>query len=83
MQDTESVAGISPEQERPETRAEKIRAALEALLFTSARPVSEKDLADVREPPATPSEERWARSARRGTIRSTESCSSRSRVAGG
>jgi segregation and condensation protein B len=48
MQDTESVAEISPEQERPrETRAEKIRAALEALLFTSARPVSEKDLADV------------------------------------
>jgi len=48
MQDTESVAGISPEQERPrETRAEKIRAALEALLFTSARPVSEKDLGDV------------------------------------
>ena len=36
------------EEERPrETRADKIRTALEALLFTSARPVSEKDLADV------------------------------------
>ena len=47
---TETVASptTETEQERPrETRAEKIRAALEALLFTSARPVSEKDLADV------------------------------------
>jgi segregation and condensation protein B len=35
-------------EERPrETRAERIRPALEALLFSSPRPVSEKDLADV------------------------------------
>ena len=37
----------TPEERPRETRAEKIRPALEALLFTSARPVSEKDLADV------------------------------------
>jgi segregation and condensation protein B len=36
------------EPQRPrETRAAKIRPGLEALLFTSPRPVSEKDLADV------------------------------------
>ena len=36
--------------ERPrESRPEKIRAALEALLFSSPRPISEKDLADVLE----------------------------------
>jgi segregation and condensation protein B len=36
--------------ERPrETRPEKIRPALEALLFSSSRPVSEKDLGDVLE----------------------------------
>jgi segregation and condensation protein B len=35
-------------EERPrETRAERIRPALEALLFSSPRPVPEKDLADV------------------------------------
>src|SRR5215472_14089015 len=38
------------EPERPrEKRPEKIQPALEALLFSSARPVSEKDLADVLE----------------------------------
>lgn len=37
-----------PQEEQPrEKRADRIRPALEALLFTSARPVSEKDLADV------------------------------------
>src|SRR5215471_16936683 len=37
-------------EERPrEKRPEKIQPALEALLFSSARPVSEKDLADVLE----------------------------------
>ena len=39
-----------PEPERPrESRPEKIRAPLEALLFSSPRPISEKDLADVLE----------------------------------
>ena len=38
------------QEERPrEKRPEKIQPALEALLFSSARPVSEKDLADVLE----------------------------------
>ena len=46
----EIAAPEAPEAERPrETRAERIRPALEALLFTSPRPVSEKDLADVLE----------------------------------
>jgi segregation and condensation protein B len=46
-------AESAPEPERPrETRAAKIRPALEALLFSSPRPISEKDLADVLE--ATP-----------------------------
>jgi segregation and condensation protein B len=40
----------APEPERPrETRASKVRPGLEALLFSSPRPVSEKDLADVLE----------------------------------
>jgi segregation and condensation protein B len=48
MTETAASPPAETEEERPrETRAEKIRAALEALLFTSARPVSEKDLADV------------------------------------
>src|SRR5215831_12002590 len=49
---TETAVTESPEtkEERPrEKRPEKIRPALEALLFTSPRPVSEKDLADVLE----------------------------------
>jgi len=41
-------AAAEPERPR-ETRAAKVRPALEALLFTSPRPVSEKDLADVLE----------------------------------
>ncbi len=48
MQEPEPSAGAPSEPERPrETRAERIRPALEALLFSSPRPVSEKDLADV------------------------------------
>ena len=48
IKETEPVASAAPEVERPrETRAERIRPALEALLFSSPRPVSEKDLADV------------------------------------
>ena len=48
--ETEPVAEAPSEAERPrETRAERIRPALEALLFSSPRPVSEKDLADVLE----------------------------------
>jgi len=49
---TETAVTESPEtkEERPrEKRPEKIQPALEALLFSSARPVSEKDLADVLE----------------------------------
>ena len=50
IKETEPVASEAPEVERPrETRAERIRPALEALLFSSPRPVSEKDLADVLE----------------------------------
>ena len=47
----ETVAAEKPaEPERPrESRAAKIRPALEALLFSSPKPVSEKDLADVLE----------------------------------
>jgi segregation and condensation protein B len=48
MKEIEPVTGAEPEAERPrETRAERIRPGLEALLFSSPRPVSEKDLADV------------------------------------
>ncbi|HEX7253281.1 MAG TPA: SMC-Scp complex subunit ScpB [Thermoanaerobaculia bacterium] len=48
MTETAASPPAETQEERPrETRAEKIRPALEALLFTSARPVSEKDLADV------------------------------------
>jgi segregation and condensation protein B len=51
---TETTETIAPataaEPERPrETRGARIRPALEALLFSSPRPVSEKDLADVLE----------------------------------
>jgi segregation and condensation protein B len=50
MKETEPIATAAPEVERPrETRADRIRPALEALLFSSPRPVSEKDLADVLE----------------------------------
>jgi segregation and condensation protein B len=52
MADTTATEPTSTETqpERPrETRPEKIRPALEALLFSYARPVSEKDLADVLE----------------------------------
>ncbi len=50
MQETEPSTAAAPEPERPrETRAERIRPALEALLFSSPRPVGEKDLADVLE----------------------------------
>src|SRR5262249_29773755 len=52
MTETPETIATEPaaEPERPrETRAAKIRPALEALLFTSPRPVSEKDLADVLE----------------------------------
>lgn len=47
----ENDSGIAQaEPERPrETRADRIRPAVEALLFSSPRPVSEKDLADVLE----------------------------------
>src|SRR5437870_923329 len=49
---TETLAPQTTEtqEQRPrETRASRIRPALEALLFSSPRPVSEKDLADVLE----------------------------------
>jgi segregation and condensation protein B len=50
MSDSTETEPIVTEPEiRRETRAEKIRPALEALLFSSPRPVSEKDLADVLE----------------------------------
>ncbi len=49
MQDVESAAQTPPERE---TRAAKILAALEALLFSSPSPVKKKELADVLE--ATP-----------------------------
>jgi len=46
----ENPAAAQTGEERPrETRAAKIRTALEALLFSSPSPVSEKDLADVLE----------------------------------
>ncbi|MFN2632429.1 MAG: SMC-Scp complex subunit ScpB [Thermoanaerobaculia bacterium] len=48
-----AAAGEPPAPPRPrETRAEKIREAAEAILFSSPRPVSERDLASVLE--ATP-----------------------------
>lgn len=43
---------VEPEPRPRETRSDRIRPALEALLFSSPRPVSEKDLADILE--ATP-----------------------------
>ena len=47
MSDTREV---EPEPERPrETRWTKIRAGLEALLFSSTRPISEKDIEDALE----------------------------------
>src|SRR5262245_26769482 len=50
MEHTQSSKETILEPERPrETRPEKIRPALEALLFSSSRPASEKDLADVLE----------------------------------
>lgn len=51
MTETEALeAQGETEPERPkETRADRIRPAVEALLFSSPRPVSEKDLADVLE----------------------------------
>jgi segregation and condensation protein B len=50
MTETITPESTETQPERPrETRPEKIRAALEALLFSSSRPVSEKDLADVLE----------------------------------
>lgn len=50
MTDTTATEPTETQPERPrEKNPEKIRAALEALLFSSSRPVSEKDLADVLE----------------------------------
>jgi segregation and condensation protein B len=50
MTETTVTEATETQPERPrETRPEKIRPALEALLFSSSRPVSEKDLADVLE----------------------------------
>src|ERR1700682_3573210 len=50
MAETITPESTETQPERPrETRPEKIRAALEALLFSSSRPVSEKDLSDVLE----------------------------------
>jgi segregation and condensation protein B len=42
-------AGGSPEPARRETRAERLVPAIEALLFSSPRPVKERDLADLLE----------------------------------
>jgi len=50
MTETLSTQTPETEPERPrETRASKVRPALDALLFSSPRPISEKDLADVLE----------------------------------
>jgi segregation and condensation protein B len=50
MTETTVTEPTETQPERPrEKNPEKIRAALEALLFSSSRPVSEKDLADVLE----------------------------------
>jgi segregation and condensation protein B len=50
MTETTVESPTETQEERPrESRASKIRPALEALLFSSPRPVSEKDLADVLE----------------------------------
>jgi segregation and condensation protein B len=46
---TEAETAVAEPARPRETRAEKIRTGLEALLFSSPRPVSEKDLADVLE----------------------------------
>lgn len=50
MSETEgSILPSSAGEPRRETRAEALRPALEALLFSSSRPVSEKDLAEALE----------------------------------
>src|SRR5262245_62454960 len=50
MTETTATPTAEAQPERPRERnPEKIRPALEALLFSSSRPVSEKDLADVLE----------------------------------
>src|SRR6266516_4155309 len=52
MAETITPASTETQPERPrEKNPDKIRPDLEALLFSSARPVSEKDLADVLEAP--------------------------------
>ncbi len=50
MTETTTTEASEAQADRPkETRSAKIRPALEALLFSSSRPVSEKDLSDVLE----------------------------------
>ena len=49
MTETTATEPAEPQERPRETRAAKVRPALEALLFSSPRPVSEKDLADVLE----------------------------------
>jgi len=47
MESDQPLPGVDGPEKRRETRLEVLRPAIEALLFSSARPVSEKDLAEA------------------------------------